>query len=69
LASIAARGPAPLIATALFAATTSGHSVALHIQFCAIVRVTATVLLPDYNNRDISQEHGTSDLVGRAAQG
>src|SRR6516162_8924076 len=59
LASIVAGGPAPLIATALFAATGSGYSVALYILFCAIVSVTATAFLPDYTNRDISQERGT----------
>jgi len=58
LASIVAGGPAPLIATALFAATGSGYAVALYILFCAIVSVTATAFLPDYTNRDISQEHG-----------
>jgi MFS family permease len=69
LASIVAGGPAPLIATALFAATGSGYSVALYILFCAIVSITATAFLPDYTNRDISQEHGTPDILGRAAQG
>src|SRR5215472_8282374 len=57
LASIVAGGPAPLIATALFAATGSGYAVALYILFCAIVSVTATAFLPDFTNRDISQEH------------
>jgi hypothetical protein len=57
LASIVAGGPAPLIATALFAATASGYSVALYILFCAIVSITATAFLPDYTNRDISREH------------
>jgi MFS family permease len=69
LASVVAGGPAPLIATALFAATGSGYSVALYIAFCAVVSISATAFLPDYTNRDISQEHGTSDLLGRAAQG
>jgi MFS family permease len=57
LSSVIAGGPAPLIATALFAATGSGYTVALYILFCAIVSVTATAFLPDYTNRDISQEH------------
>ena len=67
-ASVIAGGPAPLIATALFAATGSGYTVALYIAFCAVVSISATVFLPDYTNRDISQEHGASDLLGRAAQ-
>ena len=57
LASIIAGGPAPLIATALFAAFGSGYVIALYILFCAIVSIAATIPLPDYTNRDISQEH------------
>jgi MFS family permease len=56
LSSVIAGGPAPLIATALFAATGSGYAVALYILFCAIVSITATAFLPDRTNRDISQE-------------
>ena len=56
LSSVIAGGPAPLIATALFAATGSGYSVAIYILICAVVSVSATVFLPDYTNRDISQE-------------
>jgi MFS family permease len=54
LSSVVAGGPAPLIATALFAATGSGYAIALYILFCAIVSVAATAFLPDYTNRDIS---------------
>ncbi len=57
LASVIAGGPAPLIATALLAATGSGYAIAAYIAFCAIVSIVATVMLPDYTNRDISQEH------------
>ena len=57
LASVVAGGPAPLIATALLAATGSGYVIAGYIAFCAIVSIVATALLPDYTNRDISQEH------------
>jgi MFS family permease len=57
LASITAGGPAPLIATALLAATGSGYTIAAYIAFCAIVSIIATVMLPDHTNRDISQEH------------
>jgi MFS family permease len=57
LASITAGGPAPLIATALLAATGSGYVIALYILFCAVVSVAATIFLPDRTNRDISQEH------------
>jgi hypothetical protein len=42
--------------------------VALYIAFCAIVSISATAFLPDYTNRDISREHGASDLLGQAAE-
>jgi MFS family permease len=69
LSSIIAGGPSPLIATALFATFRSGYVIALYILFCGIVSVAATAFLPDYTNRDISQEHGTSELIGRPAEG
>jgi MFS family permease len=56
LSSVIAGGPAPIIATALFAATGSGYSVAIYILFSAVVSVVATAFLPDYTNRDISEE-------------
>ena len=56
LSSITAGGPAPLIATTLLAATGSGYVIALYILFCAVVSITSTIFLPDYTNRDISQE-------------
>jgi len=59
LASITAGGPAPLIATALLARFESGWPIAAYILFYGIVSVVATALLPDYTNRDISEEqHG-----------
>jgi MFS family permease len=57
LASIIAGGPAPLVATALFAAFHSGYAIALYILACAVISFIATALLPDYTNRDISQEY------------
>jgi MFS family permease len=57
LASVIAGGPAPLIATALLAATGSGYAIAAYIAVCAVVSIVATVMMPDYTNRDISQEH------------
>jgi MFS family permease len=67
LSSVIAGGPAPLIATALFAATGSGYAVALYILFCAIVSISATAFLPDYTNRDISQEHDFASAASTAA--
>jgi MFS family permease len=57
LASVIAGGPAPLIATALLAATGSGYMIAAYIAFCTIVSIVATIMMPDYTNRDISREH------------
>jgi MFS family permease len=67
LSSVIAGGPAPLIATALFAATGSGYSVAVYIVVCAVVSVSATAFLPDYTNRDISEEDETHALAGSPA--
>ena len=67
LASIIAGGPAPLIATALLAATGSGYAIAIYIFICAVVSITATSLLPDYTNRDISQEDAY-DVAPAAAE-
>jgi MFS family permease len=60
LASIIAGGPAPLIATALFAAFGSGYVIALYILACAVISVAATAFLPDYTNRDISDERSAA---------
>jgi MFS family permease len=57
LASITAGGPAPLIATALFAAYKSGTPIAIYILICAIISIVATALLKDYTGRDISAEY------------
>jgi MFS family permease len=57
LASIVAGGPAPLIATALFAEFKSGYAIALYILLCAVISLAAAALLPDYTNRDISEEY------------
>jgi general stress protein CsbA len=54
---VIAGGPAPLIATALLAATGSGYTIALYILFCAVVSIGATLMMPDYTNKDISEEH------------
>jgi hypothetical protein len=31
--------------------------IAAYIAFCAVVSIVATTMMPDYTNRDISQEH------------
>lgn len=69
LSSLIAGGPAPLIATALFAATGSGYVVACYIAFCAVVSIGATAFLPDFTNRDISHEREPAEAVAPAAAG
>jgi len=57
LASIIAGGPAPLIATWLFAQYHSGYAIALYIAACAVVSVVSAAMMPDYTGRDVSQEY------------
>ncbi len=66
LASIIAGGPAPLIATALLAAYGSGYPIGGYIFLCAVVSVVATLFMPDYTNRDISEEHSRASTVPTA---
>jgi MFS family permease len=57
LASIIAGGPAPFIATALFAAFGSTIPIALYMVGCAIIGIIATSLLTDYTGKEISAEY------------
>ena len=57
LASIIAGGPAPLIATALFASYHSGYAISIYIAGCAVVSLIAAALMPDYTGKDISAEY------------
>ena len=57
LASIFAGGPAPMIATALFAAFHSSLPIALYILGCAVIGIIATAMLTDYTNKNISDEY------------
>jgi len=57
LASIFAGGPAPLIATALFAHYKSSTPIAIYILICSIISIIATAFLKDYTGRDISAEY------------
>jgi MFS family permease len=57
LASVIAGGPAPLIATALFAAFGTGYAISIYIAACAVVSLVATALMPDYTGKDISREY------------
>jgi MFS family permease len=57
LAAVFAGGPAPMIATAILAATGSGYMIALYIFGCAVVSVVATAALPGGADRDFAQDH------------
>ncbi|HZR63458.1 MAG TPA: MFS transporter [Xanthobacteraceae bacterium] len=57
LASVIAGGPAPLIATALFAAYKSGYAIAIYIALCAVVSLISAAMMPDYTGKDISAEY------------
>jgi MFS family permease len=57
LASVIAGGPAPLIATALFAAYHSGYAISIYIAACSVISLIATSMMPDHTGRDISREY------------
>jgi metabolite-proton symporter len=57
LASVVAGGPAPLIATALFATYHSGYAISIYIAGCAVVSLVAAAFMPDYTGQDISVEY------------
>jgi MFS family permease len=56
-ASIIAGGPAPLIATWLFAQFKTGYAIAFYILACSIISIIAAAAMPDYTGRDISSEY------------
>jgi MFS family permease len=58
LASIIAGGPAPFISTWLFATYHSTFPIGMYVVICAIISITATLMLPDYTNKEISTEAG-----------
>jgi metabolite-proton symporter len=60
LASVIAGGPAPLIATALFAAYHTGYAVAIYIAACAVISLISAAMMPDYTGKDISAEYDAS---------
>jgi MFS family permease len=57
LASVIAGGPAPLIATALFAAYHTGYAISIYIAGCAVISLVAASFMPDYTGKDISKEY------------
>ena len=57
LASVIAGGPAPLIATALFATYQTGYAIAIYIAACSVISVIAASFMPDFTGQDISAEY------------
>jgi MFS family permease len=56
LASVIAGGPAPLIATAVFAQYHSGYAVVAYLVVCAVISIAASLLMTDRTNRALSGE-------------
>ncbi len=56
LASIIAGGPAPFISTYLFATYHSTFPIGIYVVVCAVISTAATLMLPDYTNKEISTE-------------
>jgi metabolite-proton symporter len=65
LASIIAGGPAPFVSTWLFASYHSTTPIGIYVVVCAVISITATLLLPDYTNREISLDAQYADLKER----
>ena len=55
--AVIAGGPAPVIATTLFAAYHTGYAIAIYIAACAVVSLVSAALMPDYTGKDISAEY------------
>jgi MFS family permease len=61
LASIIAGGPAPIIATALFAAYGSGYAIAAYIAVLAVISFVSAAMMPDFTGKDISDDAYSED--------
>jgi MFS family permease len=57
LASVIAGGPAPLIATWLYAQFQSAYAVACYMLVCAVITIISAVLMTDYTGKDIEGEY------------
>jgi MFS family permease len=63
LASIIAGGPAPFISTWLFATYGSTFPIGIYVVICAVISIGATLMLPDYTNKEISTEAGYEPVL------
>lgn len=50
LASVIAGGPAPLVATVLFATYHSGYAISVYIAACALVGLASAAVMPDLSD-------------------
>jgi MFS family permease len=57
LAAFGTGGPAPIIATSLFATYQSGYAISIYIAACAVVSLVAAAFKPDYTGQDVSLEY------------
>jgi metabolite-proton symporter len=57
LTAVIAGGPAPLVATWLFAEYKSSYAIACLIAFSAVISFIATTMLTDYTGKDLEREH------------
>ena len=57
LSSVIAGGPAPLIATALFAYFQSGYAISIYIAACGVVSLVSASFMPDHTGKDVSMEY------------
>ncbi len=69
LASVIAGGPAPLIATALFAYYRSGYAIAFYVFVCGLLSLFAASRLGDYTNKDISAEYDEPQSISGSGHG
>lgn len=67
LASVIAGGPAPLIATYLFAQTKNPYAISVYILVCCMLGFAATALLKDRSQYDHAREYEEQEMPQRAA--
>jgi MFS family permease len=66
LASVIAGGPAPLIATYLFAQTKNPYVISVYILVCCVLGFAATALLKDRSQYDHAREYEEQEMPQRA---
>jgi hypothetical protein len=67
LASVIAGGPAPLIATYLYAHTKNPYVISLYILGCCVVGFAATAMLKDRSMYDHGREYEEQEVPAQAA--